>query len=266
MAEIDLLEGRAAAATARLAPLLDRSGLQECDVTRLLPVLAWAHLELDQVEQAAATVEQALSRARPEAMRLVLVEALRVQALIALRRERWEVAADSLEEGLELARGMPYPYAEARLLQVYGALHAQTGEPAARACLEAARAIFARLGARTDTERVERAVVALSQKQATGEVGLTDAQWAQIAALLPPRRQGRGRPRADDRRTLEAILYVKRTSCAWAELPAAYGDEATAHRRWQEWQAAGLWERITAIVPATPAAEEGPTPAAGPRA
>jgi tetratricopeptide (TPR) repeat protein len=265
MAELDLLEGRVGTAAARLLPLLDRSGLQECDVTRLLPVLAWAYLEQDQVEQAAATVAQALSRARPEAMRLVLVEALRMQALIALRRERWEEAADSLEEGLALAREMPYPYAEARLLQVYSELHAQTGEPAARACLEAARAIFARLGARTDTERVERAIAALSQKQATGDLGLTDAQWAQIAPLLPPRRQGRGRPRADDRRTLEAILYVQRSGCAWAALPAAYGDEATAHRRWQEWQATGLWERIAAIVPASPATVEGPTPAAGPR-
>jgi transposase len=50
---------------------------------------------------------------------------------------------------------------------------------------------------------------------------------------------------------------VQRTGCAWAELPAAWGDEATAHRRWQEWQAAGLWERIAAIVGA-PAAQEDP--------
>ena len=75
---------------------------------------------------------------------------------------------------------------------------------------------------------------------------LTDAQWAQIEALLPPRPHRRGRPRADDRRTLEAILYVQRTGCAWSDLPAELGDEATAHRRWQEWQAAGLWERLPA--------------------
>lgn len=49
---------------------------------------------------------------------------------------------------------------------------------------------------------------------------------------------GRGRPRADDRRTLEAILYVLHTGCARAALPATLGDEATAHRRWWEWHAA----------------------------
>jgi tetratricopeptide (TPR) repeat protein len=157
LAELEIREDRPEAAVARLVPLLDRPGLEECDATMLLPVLAWAQLELGQADLAADAVEQAVRRARPEGMRLVLVEALRVQALVALRRERFEAASRSLEEGLELARGMPYPYAEARLLHVQGALHGQQGElEAAREQLEAARAIFARLGARVDSERVER--------------------------------------------------------------------------------------------------------------
>ena len=36
---------------------------------------------------------------------------------------------------------------------------------------------------------------------------LTDEQWENLAPLLPPRRS-RGRPRADDRKTLNGILYV----------------------------------------------------------
>src|SRR5205085_9732453 len=75
---------------------------------------------------------------------------------------------------------------------------------------------------------------------------------ARASPLLPSRPRCRGRPRADDRRTREAIRYVRRTGCAWADLPAELGDEATAHRRWQEWQASGLWERITAIVQVKP--------------
>jgi hypothetical protein len=96
-------------------------------VTLLLPVLAWAQLELGQVDEAADTVGQALRRARPEEMRLVLVEALRVQALIALRRGHVETAITSLEEGLALARAMPYPDAEVRLLQVEARLQARRG-------------------------------------------------------------------------------------------------------------------------------------------
>jgi len=157
MAEIEILEDRPEVARARLVPLLDRPGLEECDVTTLLPVLAWAYLEQGRLEEAAATVEQALTRARPEGMRLVLVEALRVQALIALRRERWDEAASSLEEGLTLARAMPYPYAEARLLRVDGLLQGHRGEPgAAQARLEAALSLCQRLGARTEAAEVQR--------------------------------------------------------------------------------------------------------------
>jgi tetratricopeptide (TPR) repeat protein len=162
MAELDVLEGRPEAAGARLLPLLDREGLEECDVTALLPVLAWAQLEQGQAEQAAAVVGQALVRARREDMRLVLVEALRVQALIALRQEQRGEAARSLEEGVALVRSMPYPYAEARLLHVYGRLHTLKGEPeVARKRLEAALAIFQRLGARTDAGRTEQAIADL---------------------------------------------------------------------------------------------------------
>ncbi|MGH2388509.1 MAG: ATP-binding protein, partial [Chloroflexota bacterium] len=145
MAEIDILKGRPEAAEARLVPLLDRPGLEECDVTTLLPVLAWAHLDLGQVDQAADTVDQALARARPEEMRLVLVEALRIQALVALRRGQYGAAIDSVEEGLDLARSMPYPYGEARLLHLAGVLYAEQGAPeAARQRWEVTLASFTR--------------------------------------------------------------------------------------------------------------------------
>ncbi len=40
---------------------------------------------------------------------------------------------------------------------------------------------------------------------------LTDEQWQHLRHLLPLPRKGRGRPRADDRQTLNGILYVLRT-------------------------------------------------------
>lgn len=69
MAEIEILENRPDAARTRLVPLRDRPGLRECDVTMFLPLLAWAYLELGQVDLAAEAVEKALARARPEEMR-----------------------------------------------------------------------------------------------------------------------------------------------------------------------------------------------------
>jgi hypothetical protein len=93
---------------------------------------------------------------------LALVDALRVHAMVAMQQQHWEDAAGALEEGLALARRMPYPYAEGRLLYVYGELHTQKGEPGpARERLEAALAIFRRLGARKDVERAEQAIGAL---------------------------------------------------------------------------------------------------------
>ena len=257
MAELDILDGRAEAARARLVPLLDQSGRQGYDVTLLLPMLAWAQLELGEVEQAAQTVEQALTRARREEMQLVLVEALRVRALIALRQERWPEATRSLEEGVVLARAMPHPYAEGRLLHVYGLLHAQQGvSEAAGELLAAALALFWRLGASQDVAQVEQALAALSHNETLfqntppslmefGPTRLSAAQWTTIAALLPaPARTGR--PRADDRQTIEAILYKLRTGCAWNALPAELGNGVTAYRRLRSWQAAGVWAPIVA--------------------
>jgi len=73
---------------------------------------------------------------------------------------------------------------------------------------------------------------------------LSDEQWALIAPLLPPRRKGRGRPRADDRTTLNGILYVLKTGCAWQDLPRQYGSPTTCWRRLQTWSEDGTWERV----------------------
>jgi transposase len=68
---------------------------------------------------------------------------------------------------------------------------------------------------------------------------LTDAQWAVIEPLLPERRRGPGRPRADDRKPLNGTLYVLKTGGAWEELPRDYGAAVTCWRRLQQWSDAG---------------------------
>lgn len=73
---------------------------------------------------------------------------------------------------------------------------------------------------------------------------LTNEQWAVIEGLLPARREGPGRPRADDRQTLNGILYVLKTGCAWADMPERYGSYVTCWRRLQTWSEDGTWERI----------------------
>jgi tetratricopeptide (TPR) repeat protein/transcriptional regulator with XRE-family HTH domain len=167
LAEVEILQGHASAARTRLLPLLDRPGLQEVSVMFMLPALAWAHLELDEIAEAERTIEQALRRARAQDARLVLVEALRVQALILTRRGMLQDAEQIVHEGLCLAREMRNPYAEARLLQVYGTLLATRGDlESAYVRLEEALAIFQRLGARKDSEQVGHDLAASRRLQA----------------------------------------------------------------------------------------------------
>ncbi|MFH1560166.1 MAG: transposase [Chloroflexota bacterium] len=66
-------------------------------------------------------------------------------------------------------------------------------------------------------------------------VELGDAQWDLIAPLLPPKKH-RCRPRADDRRTIEGILWVLRSGDRWCDLPPEYGSDSTCHRRLKEEQ------------------------------
>jgi len=59
---------------------------------------------------------------------------------------------------------------------------------------------------------------------------ITDSQWALLAPLLPVQKP-LGRRRADDRQTLNGILWMLRTGARWQDLPKAYGSDTRCHRR-----------------------------------
>lgn len=75
---------------------------------------------------------------------------------------------------------------------------------------------------------------------------LTDAQWEAIKALLPPHKPGR--PRQDDRRVLNAILWKLATGAPWRDLPERYGPWQTAYTRFWRWTRAGVWDQLFAAV------------------
>jgi transposase len=76
---------------------------------------------------------------------------------------------------------------------------------------------------------------------------LTDEQWKQVKLLLPPKAKT-GRPRANDRNTINGILWVARTGARWADMPRKYGAPSTCHLRLQTWQKNKVWEKIWQIV------------------
>lgn len=77
---------------------------------------------------------------------------------------------------------------------------------------------------------------------------LTDREWELLRPLLPARALT-GRPRNDDRATLNGILYVLSTGCRWEDLPPErYGSGKTCWYRFNQWRRLGLWNAIAGIL------------------
>ena len=156
-AELDVLQGRPADALARLEPFAcDPTGVRD---PLSLWVLAEAYADAGETAKAEEVVELALTRADRMRNRVAGLEASRVRAKILATQGRRKEAAAALEEALSLARSMPYPYAEGKILREYGMLHVHEAEPEqARERLTAALGIFHRLGASADAGQTERAL------------------------------------------------------------------------------------------------------------
>jgi transposase len=81
---------------------------------------------------------------------------------------------------------------------------------------------------------------------------LSEGLWLRTVSLLPVierRYQYPGRRRIDDRRCLEGILFVLFTGLPWSAVPAELGvSGVTCWRRLQEWQQAGVWQRLLEVL------------------
>ncbi len=75
---------------------------------------------------------------------------------------------------------------------------------------------------------------------------LTETEWARLQPLLPPRKAGK--PRQDDRRILNGIVWKLATGAPWRDLPERYGPWQTAYTRFRRWTLAGVWDRLLAAV------------------
>jgi transposase len=77
---------------------------------------------------------------------------------------------------------------------------------------------------------------------------IPDWLWERIEPLLPPRPAhplGCHNPRVPDRSAMDVILLVLRTGMQWNALNATgICHSSAAHRRFQEWRAAGVFEAL----------------------
>ena len=82
---------------------------------------------------------------------------------------------------------------------------------------------------------------------------VSDGLWELVEPLLPKKeRRFRhpGRKRLSDREALSGILFVLHTGVAWRHLPLelGFGSGVTCWRRLDEWQRAGVWEQLHAVL------------------
>lgn len=68
-----------------------------------------------------------------------------------------------------------------------------------------------------------------------------------LPPALPYHPPGRHNPRVADRKAMDAISFVLRTGCQWGALDATgLCKHSSAHRRFQEWAAAGVFVDLRA--------------------
>ena len=77
---------------------------------------------------------------------------------------------------------------------------------------------------------------------------LTDAQWAKMAPHCSGKPGDPGRSGADNRRFVEAVLWVVRTGSPWRDIPEAFGPWDTIYSRFHDWVRTGVWTRLFEAV------------------
>ena len=64
---------------------------------------------------------------------------------------------------------------------------------------------------------------------------LTDAQWAKMEPHCRGKKSDPGRSGDDNRRFVEAVLWIARTGSPWRDLPAEFGGWNTVFKRFRDW-------------------------------
>ncbi|MGB9364795.1 MAG: IS5 family transposase [Xanthobacteraceae bacterium] len=73
---------------------------------------------------------------------------------------------------------------------------------------------------------------------------LTDAQWAKMEPHCLGKPTDPGRSGSDNRRFVEAVLWIARTGSPWRDLPAFFGNWNTVFKRYRDWVKADVFLRL----------------------
>lgn len=75
---------------------------------------------------------------------------------------------------------------------------------------------------------------------------LTEDEWKQLEALIPPAKHGGRKRGVEMREVLNAIFYVLKTGCQWDMLPHDFPPKGTVYDYFNKWSKDGTWERMSA--------------------
>src|SRR3546814_10316150 len=73
---------------------------------------------------------------------------------------------------------------------------------------------------------------------------LTDAQWAKMEPHCLGKPTDPGRSGSDNRRFVEAVLWIARTGSPWRDLPGFFGNWNTIFKRYRDWVKADIFVRL----------------------
>jgi transposase len=73
---------------------------------------------------------------------------------------------------------------------------------------------------------------------------LRDDQWERIAPLVPGKVGDPGRSGADNRRFVEALLWIVRVGAPWRDLPEDFGNWNSIFQRFRRWVRSGVFDQV----------------------
>lgn len=77
-----------------------------------------------------------------------------------------------------------------------------------------------------------------------------DDLWAILSKLLavydPPSKTGR--PRVDQRKALDGIVFRLRSGCQWNQLPQEFGNDTSVYRTFRRWETRAVFDLLWAVL------------------
>lgn len=89
----------------------------------------------------------------------------------------------------------------------------------------------------------------MSHKKKKYTSDMSDKEWNLIKPLLPLNQTRPGRPiELNIRQVVNAIFYIVRTGCQWANLPSDFPNHNSVYYHYRKWCLDGTWEAINTAL------------------